>query len=128
MMKVVGFTMLCMPGIIAIIMQAEGVEVDGKPFTVTKADNVYAEVVKAVMPTWCLGFFSAVLLGSVLSTFNSALNSASTIFGLEIYKVYIHKEASEKDVVRVATVFGASLTVVSFFIAPQLEHVGSIFN
>lgn len=44
------------------------------------------------MPLWSLGFFAAVLVGSVLSSFNSALNSAATIFGLEIYKVYINKD------------------------------------
>merc|ERR1712110_1381576 len=74
------------------------------------------------------GFFAAVLLGSVLSTFNSALNSSSTIFGLEIYKIYINPDASEERVVRIATVFGASLTIVSFFIAPMLASIDSIFG
>lgn len=126
-MKVIGFSMLCMPGIIAIVMQSSGVMVNGKAFKVSAPDKVFSEVVKAVMPSWCLGFFAAVLLGSVLSTFNSALNSASTIFGLEIYQVYIHPEATEKDVVNVAGIFGASLTCASFVIAPQLEHVGGIY-
>lgn len=80
------------------------------------------------MPKWSLGFLSAVLIGSVLSTFNSALNSASTMFGLEIYKIYINKEASDKKVVQVATIFGACLAVLSFGIAPQLVHVGLIFG
>merc|ERR1711972_820496 len=97
-------------------------------FTVERADEVYPEIVKAVMPTWSLGLFAAVLLGSVLSTFNSALNSASTMFGLEIYKVFINKEASDDRVVKVAGIFGATLTVVSFVIAPQLAHVDSIFS
>ena len=48
------------------------------------------------MPLWSLGFFAAVLVGSVLSSFNSALNSAATIFGLEIYKVYINKDGQQK--------------------------------
>ena len=50
-------------------------------------------VVQAVMPEWMLGLFASVLIGSVLSTFNSALNSASTLFALEIYKIYIAPEA-----------------------------------
>merc|ERR1719210_3094355 len=120
-MKVVGFTFLCLPGVIGMIMVRRGVEVDGKPFKVEKADEVYPEMVKAVMPTWALGFFAAVLLGSILSTFNSALNSASTLFGLDIYRVYINPEASEERVVKVASAFGASLTVLSLAIAPQLQ-------
>jgi len=127
-MKVVGFSFLCMPGILGLIMSKHGVMVDGEVFQVTKSDEVYPLLVKAVMPTWSLGLFSAVLLGSVLSTFNSALNSASTMFGLEIYKVYINKEATDQMVVKVATIFGASLTLLSFLIAPFLEHVDSIFS
>merc|ERR1711972_125652 len=92
-------------------------------FTVERADEVYSRIVKAVMPTWSLGLFAAVLLGSVLSTFNSALNSASTMFGLEIYKVFINKEAPDDRVVQVAGVFGATLTLVAFVISPQLARV-----
>jgi len=127
-MKVVGFTFLCVPGLIAIIMVNKGVKIDGELFTVTKADEVYPELVKAVMPTWSLGFFAAVLLGSILSTFNSALNSASTLFGLEIFKVYIRPDASDIQVVRSATIFGSVLTIASLVLAPQLVHVKSIFG
>mmetsp|Transcript_121691 Transcript_121691/g.389302 ORF Transcript_121691/g.389302 Transcript_121691/m.389302 type:complete len:265 (-) Transcript_121691:366-1160(-) len=80
------------------------------------------------MPKSSLGFFCAVLMGSCLSTFNSALNSASTIFGLEIYKIYINRDVSDERVVQVATSFGKCLTLCSFFIAPLLEHVSSIFD
>jgi len=79
-MKVEGFVFLCLPGIIRMIFVNKG-EVDGKPFTLNMADAVYPEIVKRVMPTWSLGFFAVVLLGSVLSTFNSALNFAPTLFG-----------------------------------------------
>jgi len=127
-MKVVGFTFLCLPGTVGLLMVKNGVHIDGVPFTVAKSDEVYPELVKAVMPNWSLGIFAAVLIGSVLSTFNSALNSASTIFGLEIYKIFINSQASEQKVVRVATVFGAGLTLASFFIAPQLSRVDSIFS
>jgi SSS family solute:Na+ symporter len=127
-MKVAGFFLLCLPGLIGAIMVQKGIEVDGKVFTVEKADTVYPALVKAVMPQWSLGFFAAVLLGSVLSTFNSALNSSSTIFGLEIYKIYVNPDASDERVVKVATVFGASLTIVSFFIAPLLASISSIFG
>jgi len=127
-MKVVGFTFLCIPGIVALLMVRNQTVVDGKVFTVGRSDEVYPKLVRAVMPSWSLGVFAAVLIGSVLSTFNSALNSASTIFGLEIYKIYINKQASDVRVVRVATFFGAVLTLASFIIAPLLEGVDSIFG
>jgi len=127
-MKVVGFTFLCLPGIIGLLLVKKKIVLNGSVFEVAKNDEVYPELVKAVMPSWSLGFFAAVLIGSVLSTYNSALNSASTIFGLEIYKIYINKDASDKRVVHVATAFGALMTLASFFIAPQLAKVDAIFS
>ena len=38
-------------------------------------DTVYPLLVKKVMPLWLTGFFVAVVMGAILSTFNSALNS-----------------------------------------------------
>lgn len=127
-MKVVGFTFLCIPGTIAIIMVNRGVTIDGELFVIKKADEVYPELVKAVMPTWSLGFFAAVLLGSVLSTFNSALNSAATLFGLEIYRIDVNPTASDERVVKVSGIFGIAITVVAVVIAPFLADVASIFD
>merc|ERR1719450_1098732 len=92
--------------------------VDGKPFEVPKSDQVYPLVVKAVMPEWSLGLFAAVLLGSVLSTFNSALQSASTLFGLEIYAIYIKPDATPETQKKVATLFGIGLSLFSYVVAP----------
>jgi len=36
-------------------------------------DTVYPLLVKKVLPLWMTGFFVAVVMGAVLSTFNSAL-------------------------------------------------------
>eukprot|EP00933_Yihiella_yeosuensis_P078029 TRINITY_DN890_c0_g2_i2.p1 TRINITY_DN890_c0_g2~~TRINITY_DN890_c0_g2_i2.p1 ORF type:complete len:322 (+),score=40.27 TRINITY_DN890_c0_g2_i2:91-966(+) len=102
--------------------------VNGNVFQVQKSDEVYPELVKAVMPRWSLGYFAAVLLGSVLSTFNSALNSASTLFALEIYKIHISPDASETRIVRVSVIFGLLLASASLIIAPLFEGVDSIFD
>jgi len=128
LLKVASFAIVCAPGIVGIMLQAEGVTFDGVPFIVEDPDAVYPLLVKALMPRWSLGFFSAVLIGSVLSTFNSALNSASTIFGLEIYKIYLNPDASDELVIKVSLLFGCVLTILSFVIAPQLHYVENIFN
>merc|ERR1711920_234199 len=129
-MKVMGFAFLCMPGILALTLERMGVQDNnGVPFAVRdKADTVYPELVNFVMPAWSKGVFVAVLMGSVLSTFNSGLNSASTMFSLELYKVYIDPEASQESLVRVGGLVGTLLTAGSFFIAPQFETNEGIFN
>ncbi|CAK0844538.1 unnamed protein product [Prorocentrum cordatum] len=127
-MKVIGFTFLCLPGVIGLLMAKHGTLVNGEPFKVTKADQVYPLVVKAVMPTWSLGLFAAVLLGSVLSTYNSALQSASTLFGLEIYAIYINPSADAALQKKIATFFGIALSLFSYVLAPQLNKFESIFE
>ncbi|WP_422351350.1 solute:sodium symporter family transporter [Flagellimonas sp.] len=83
-----------------------------------KKELVYPSLVKKVLPFWMTGFFVAVLMGAILSTFNSALNSAATIFSLGIYKRYLNKKAREKLLVRVGKSTSALLAFFAIGIAP----------
>lgn len=49
-------------------------------------DSAYPMLVAQVMPKPILGFFAAVMFGAILSSFNSVLNSASTIYALDIHR------------------------------------------
>ncbi len=118
-MKLVGPILLCLPGIIALHMTDLNIE---------KQDQVYGAMVRHVLPDWSLGLFAAVLVGSILSSFNSALNSASTLFSLQFYKGYIHREASGEEIVRTGRYFGIGLALASMLIAPQLAQMQSIFE
>jgi solute:Na+ symporter, SSS family len=79
---------------------------------------VYPQLVKKVLPIWMTGFFVAVMMGAILSTFNSALNSAATVFSLDIYKRYINKDAPEQSLVKVGKSVSAILAVFAIGIAP----------
>ncbi|MBD0832195.1 solute:sodium symporter family transporter [Aestuariibaculum sediminum] len=81
-------------------------------------DLIYPLLVKKVLPTYLYGFFAAVILGAVLSTFNSVLNSASTIFCLDIYKKLINKNAEDSKVVRYGKLSSVILAVISISVAP----------
>ena len=118
-MKLVGPLMLCLPGIIALHMT---------DLTIDKQDQVYGTIVRHVLPDWSLGLFAAVLMGSILSSFNSALNSASTLFSLQFYNGYINKNASGEQIVRIGKYFGIGLAVASIMIAPILDQMQSIFE
>ena len=48
-------------------------------------DMIYPELIKKVLPLSLEGIFAAIVMGAVLSTFNSVLNSAATIFTIDIY-------------------------------------------
>lgn len=87
-----------------------------------RKELVYPSLVKQVLPFWMTGFFVAVLMGAILSTFNSALNSAATIFSLGIYKRYINKEAGERRLVTIGKTTSALLAIFAIGIAPFIAH------
>ena len=73
--------------------------------------------------------------GRFLSSFNSALNSASTLFCLEFYEGRVAPAQSEEEeavraqhIVKVGQIFGISLAVLAVMIAPQLVRMGTIFE
>ena len=111
--KILGPLIVVLPGIIAFYI------FDGQ---LDNADEAYPALVRKVLPTALVGFFAAVLFGAILSSFNSALNSSVTLFGLDIYKTYINKEATDKEVVKYGKLFGVFLAVLAMCIAPLIAN------
>lgn len=94
----------------------------------TKPDDAYPLLVRHLIPTGIRGFIFAALAGAVISSLASVLNSAATIFTMDIYKRIFRPQASEGSVVRV----GRIATVIFMAIAcgvslsPLLE--GGVFK
>lgn len=118
-LKILGPLILVLPGMIAYHYFEGGL---------ATSDLAYPELVRAVLPEYLVGFFAAVLFGAILSSFNSVLNSSVTLFGIDIYKEHINKEASEKVVVKYGKIFGIVLAFAAMFIAPLIANAGSLFN
>jgi solute:Na+ symporter, SSS family len=78
-------------------------------------DFIYPALIKKVLPLGFVGFFAAVVMGAVLSTFNSVLNSAATIFSIDVYKRLLKKDASEKRLVWVGRATSSTLAIFAIF-------------
>ncbi len=85
-------------------------------------DLIYPLLVKKVLPTYLFGFFAAVVLGAVLSTFNSVLNSASTIFCYDIYQKLIDTKVSDTKLVHYGKITSVILAVLAIAIAPLVAY------
>ncbi len=85
-------------------------------------DMIYPTLVKKVLPLSFIGFFAAVVMGAVLSTFNSVLNSAATIFSVDVWKRHINKNISDKSLVRVGKTTSAILAVTAIVTAPFVAN------
>jgi SSS family solute:Na+ symporter len=118
-LKLLGPLYLVLPGMIAYsVFAGEQLE----------ADQAYGLLVGRVLPAPLTGFFAAAMIGAILSSFNSALNSSCTLFSLGLYKNVIRTEASEGEVVRSGKIFGWIVAVIAMGIAPLLANQASIFD
>ena len=103
---------MMVPGVIAFHLYGS---------TLISMDDAYPRLVRDVVPAYLSGFFLAVLLGAVLSSFNSLLNSASTLFAIDMYQP-LRPEAGDRDLIRVARTVGTLLAVASIALAPMLQY------
>jgi SSS family solute:Na+ symporter len=117
--KILGPIIVVLPGLIAFHLFEGNLE---------SADSAYPELVRKVLPGAWVGFFAAVLFGAILSSFNSVLNSSVTLFGIDVYKQHINKDADEKTVVKYGKTFGVILAIAAMFIAPLIANAGSLFD
>ncbi len=95
----------------------------------SKADNGYGRLAKRVVPQWLLGFFAAVIFGAILSSFNSGLNSAATLFSVDIYKNVFRRDATEAQMIRAGKIIGVVLAVGAVIVAPLIALApGGLFD
>lgn len=114
--KILGPIIVVLPGIIAFYFFGDSLEIP---------DQAYPMLVNKVLPPAFVGFFVAVLFGAIISSFNSALNSSVTLFGIDIYQEYMNPEASERQIVKKGKIFGIFLAILSMFIAPFIANAPS---
>ncbi|MFA6816574.1 MAG: solute:sodium symporter family transporter [Lentisphaeria bacterium] len=128
-LKLIGPLYLIVPGLVAFYLYTNG-QLPG----VLRANGAvdptlaYGSLVRLVLPTILTGFFAAVMVGAILSSFNSALNSTCTLFSLGLYRQIFHPKATDKQVVASGKWFGWIIAILAMLSAPLLDQVGSIFG
>ena len=115
-LKTIGFFYLVLPGVIAYHLPSiqDKLAAAGS----SAIDFAYPALVSAVVPKPVMGFFAAVLFGAILSSFNSVLNSASTMFTLDLYRTAINPKASDMQCVKVGKIYGTCAGAVAICVAP----------
>jgi len=84
-------------------------------------DLAYPQLARDTLPLWAMGFFLAVLLGAVFSSFNSLINSAATMFTLDVIEPLRETKLSEVALVQTAKWVSVGIAAVSLGIAPLLQ-------
>ncbi|MHB2153054.1 sodium/sugar symporter [Calditrichota bacterium GD2] len=125
------------PGIIAYVMftQPEGTalipgvkEAFFKPDGAINFDKAYPWLISVFIPTGLKGLVLAALTAAIVSSLASMLNSTSTIFTMDIYKPYIKKNATEKQIVFIGRLTAAAALVVAIIMAPVMGNIPQMFQ
>ena len=103
---------MMVPGVIAFHLYGEDLG---------SMDRAYPRLVADVLPAALGGFFLAVLLGAVFSSFNSLLNSAATLICVDIVGPFLKGEMSDARMIRMARTASIVVALMSFAIAPLLQ-------
>jgi SSS family solute:Na+ symporter len=82
-------------------------------------DTAFTEVVKLVVPLGfgLVGLIAAGLIGAILSSIDSMMNSAATIVTIDVYKRYWRRDASEKELILVGRVSIGVFVVIAALMA-----------
>lgn len=91
-------------------------------------DKAYPLLIKNLIESGVRGFVFAAIAGAVISTLASMLNSAATIFTIDMYQRCFRPQASAKTLVTTGRAATLVFMLVGCLIAPQLGRYGGIFN
>jgi SSS family solute:Na+ symporter len=84
------------------------------------ADEAYPWLVRTLIGPGFRGFIIAAISGAVISSLASMLNSASTIFTMDLFKRHMKKDASERQLVTIGRITTAVFVILGCVIAGYL--------
>ena len=116
---------IVVPGIMAFQLYGDEIIALGGS---NPGDKAYPYMISRILPPQLRGVMFAALCGAVMSTFNSGLNSASTIFTIDIYKKLINPNSSPHNQVTVGRIATAAIVVVSCLWAPVVASFEGVFS
>ncbi len=105
---------IVIPGIMAFQLYGEQLS--------ATTDAAFPLLVKNLVPVGLKGFMFAALLGAIMSSLDSMLNSASTIFTMDLYNRHWNKKASQKLLIGIGRSMTVVFVVIGCLIAPQLGN------
>lgn len=124
-LKCLGPLYLVVPGIIAYHLPAVQNRIADLGAKANPMDFAYPALIAEIVPKPILGLFAAVMFGAILSSFNSVLNSASTMFTLDLYRTIINPNATDAKCVKVGKIYGTIAGLIAICVAPFVFYASS---
>ena len=115
---------ITLPGLILFAMKPDimlQTWVDVKP----EADQGFIYMVTTLVPAGLCGLVLAALFGAIQSTINAVVNSTSTVLTIDIYKRMIHKNATDKQLVKFGIISSIVILSLSIVIAGFIKSLNT---
>ena len=110
--------LVVLPGIAAFVLSAD----------IVKPDEAYPWLLHRFVPSGIKGFVFAALIAAIVSSLSAIINSASTIFSIDIYKTHFNKTISESDLVKTGRIAGILMVIAAALIASRLSGISQVFQ
>jgi SSS family solute:Na+ symporter len=110
--------LIVMPGIMAYQIYGN---------TLGRPEEAYPHMMKTILPIGFRGAMFAALAGAIISTVNSGLNSAATIFTIDLYAKYINPNVTSRDEMRIGRYSTIIIVVIACLWAPIINNFPGVF-
>ncbi len=115
-LKILDVPLFILPGILCFLLYPN----------LKDPNEAYMTLVTNLLPVGFVGLIMAVLIAALVSTIDSALNSLSTVFTMDIYQKRFDPHASAGKLVAVGRFTALVGAMVAFFIALGLDTISGL--
>ncbi len=110
----------------AVLVGTLGTAFLTETLSISGAETVFSAVMQKIFPSFIAGIFLCAILAAAMSTADSQLLVASSSFSQDVYKAFIKKNASEKEILKVSRITVFVVAAVAFCLS--LDQSSSIFG
>lgn len=114
--------------LIPLLVVIPGIAVFALGIKLGKSDEAYPWLIKNIVPVGVTGLTFAAIAAAAVSSISSIVNSTATIFTIDIYKSFINKKASDKQMVRTGMLVAFFALLIATSIAPQLRSLDQAYQ
>lgn len=112
-LKILDVALFIIPGIVCFVL-FPGLD---------DPDKAYMTMVTRLFPAGMTGLIMAVLIAALISTIDSALNSLSTVFTMDIYVRKFSPEASPGEIVRTGRIAAAAGALIAILLSLAINNI-----
>jgi len=107
------------PGIIAWVLYSDDL---------VRSDMAYPMLLQRLLPSGLFGLLFAALLAAIMSSLDSMLNSAATIFTVDVYHRHLRPECSQRHLIAVGRTSTVAFLLIAGLWAPFLLRFERIYS